>query len=252
MLWRTRAEHETRAALRTWFGTLTLNPAAHMTMVSRARVRLAQQGIDFDDLPIGEQFIERHREISREITKYLKRVRKISGQFRFLMVAEHHKSGLPHYHVLVHERDAHGVKHRVLSSEWKLGFEKWRLLTDLREASYLCKYLAKATVARVRASGAYGQAYQIDPRSLTIAEGVKKRPPPTTPVVRGTDQGESNGIPNCVSENSPGDLSQARLSTVCAPEPGETIYSDQDALAVAEGRADHWPRDASAWDSGAS
>lgn len=156
--WSARARAETRSSVRTWFGTLTMRPDAHMTMLSRARVRLAHQGVDFDKLPFGEQFIERHKESSVELTKYLKRVRKESGaKIRYLMVAEHHKSGLPHYHLLVHEQDKDcGVKHATLSNQWSLGFEKWRLVTDLREATYLCKYLSKATVARVRASGAYG------------------------------------------------------------------------------------------------
>lgn len=158
-MWSSRAKAETQASVRTWFGTLTLNPAAHMTMLSRARVRLAQQGVDLDAEPYGEQFLQRHFECSIEITKYLKRIRKESGaKFRYLLVAEHHKSGLPHYHVLLHERDGIGVKHRTLATQWQIGFEKWRIVSDIREAAYLCKYLSKATVARVRASGAYGQA----------------------------------------------------------------------------------------------
>lgn len=158
-MWSSRAKAETAASSRTWFGTLTLNPGAHAIMLARARVRLAKGGTDFDTLSYGEQFQERYKECSAEVTKYLKRVRKESGvTFRTLIVAEHHKSGLPHFHLLVHERYAGEVKHRTLSSQWQLGFEKWRVVSELREATYLCKYLAKATVARVRASGAYGTA----------------------------------------------------------------------------------------------
>lgn len=241
MLWRSRAERETRAALRTWFGTLTLSPAAHQTMVSKARARLGAQGVDFDALPYGEQFRERHREISREITKYLKRVRKESGELRFLMVAEHHKSGLPHYHLLVHERDALGVKHRTLSTQWKLGFEKWRLLTDLREASYLCKYLAKATVARVRASGAYGEATSLvlTPEGHRSLETVKTTTTPNTPVM-GTDrEGSEDGISSRVPENRAGELSESRLSNVPTSEPAEAELADQDARAFAESEWAH-------------
>lgn len=157
MTWVLRAKAETGAARRTWFGTLTLRPEAHVAVTSKARVNLAKQGVDFDALPFGEQFTERHKYASREVTLYLKRVRKQSGAFlRVLCVAEHHKSGLPHYHLLVHEFDALGVKHSVLSKQWLAGFEKWRLVTSLSEATYLCKYLSKSTVARVRASRDYG------------------------------------------------------------------------------------------------
>lgn len=156
-MWSLRARSETAAAARTWFGTLTLKPEAHHTMLSRARVKIAKQGLDYEALSIGEQFTLRHVECSIEITKYLKRIRKeSSARFRYLLVAEHHKSGLPHYHVLIHETVSGSIKHRTLSSQWPLGFEKWRVVTDLREATYLCKYLSKATVARVRASVAYG------------------------------------------------------------------------------------------------
>lgn len=171
MLWTTRAVSECSMASRTWFGTLTLRPEAHATMVSRARVELSDQGVDFDTLPFGEQFLQRHRQVSIELTKYLKRVRKESrAMFRYLLVAEHHKSGLPHYHALLHEWHGMGcVKHATLSKQWSLGFEKWRLLSDAREARYVCKYLGKATVARVRASGDYGNGFALSAIAKSIA-----------------------------------------------------------------------------------
>lgn len=192
-MWSLRAKAETQAAVRTWFGTLTLRPDAHMTMLSRARSALARQGVNFDSLPYGEQFTERHKQCAIEITKYLKRVRKESGaKFRYLLVCEHHKSGLPHYHALIHEREG-AVKHATLSKQWPLGFEKWRLLTDLREATYLCKYLSKATVARVRASGAYGTASDID------AKGVVKNDHKTSPEDFGNQEERGDGISRSVS-----------------------------------------------------
>jgi hypothetical protein len=117
------------------------------------------QGIDFERLPPAEQFSLRHTEISRELTKYLKRVRKESGaKFRFLLVAEAHKSGLPHYHLLLHEHDQfRPVRKSVLEAQWKAyGFSKWRLIEDERAARYVCKYLSKDAIARVRASIRYG------------------------------------------------------------------------------------------------
>lgn len=143
---------------RTWFGTLTLRPEVQHARLSQARLRLARQGLDYDELPSVERFAERHREISRDLTLYLKRVRKQSGAaMRYLLVAEVHKSGDPHYHALVHEQDPQRpIKHAVLSGQWTLGHEKWRLVSDERECAYVAKYLGKAKTARVRASLAYG------------------------------------------------------------------------------------------------
>lgn len=179
MLWSERARAEVQSSPRTWFGTLTLRPQAHATVVARARVRLSEQGVDFDMLPFGEQFVERHKIVSDEITKYLKRVRKASeAPFRYLCVAEHHKSGLPHYHLLVHETIEGTVKHAVLSGQWALGFEKWRIVSELAEATYLCKYLSKASVARVRASERYGEpSGDIDPSGV-VPKGRETIDPP--------------------------------------------------------------------------
>lgn len=173
-MWQRRAVHEFKTAYRNWFGTLTLRPDFHMQVLSRARERMRLQGIDYETLPPSEQFALRHFEISKEITKYLKRVRKASGApFRFLLVAEAHKSGLPHYHVLLHEQHpGKPVRHRTLSSQWHCGFEKWRLVEDDRTAKYLCKYLAKDNRARVRASVSYGKN-GLGP----IAEGVETPTP---------------------------------------------------------------------------
>lgn len=157
-LWSARAKAETMAAVRTWFGTLTLSMDNHTLMLARARQKEALQGVDFDALPYGEQFLCRHRAISDELTRYLKRLRKHAAKpLRNLVVAEAHKSGLPHYHALIHETHPDGpIRHAALQGEWKLGFSRWNLVTDPAQATYLCKYLSKSTVARVRASVRYG------------------------------------------------------------------------------------------------
>lgn len=158
--WTKRALAEYSAAHRTWFGTLTLSPTAHTNALAKARRRLDAQGIDFDALPLVEQFALRHREICPEITRYLKRVRKESGaRLRYLLVAEAHKSGLPHYHMLILEMTlSDQVRHRTLSDQWLLGFSNWKLANDRRAATYLCKYIAKSASARVRASIGFGNA----------------------------------------------------------------------------------------------
>lgn len=150
---------------RTWFLTLTLRPEEHFRMATQARHRLAGSGVDFDRLSLDRQFEERHREVNREITLYLKRVRKESGRkFRYFLVAERHRSGLPHYHALVHETALDGpIRAATLKSQWRLGFSQCKLVAetgDGRAASYVAKYLSKDALARVRASAGYGQQHQ--------------------------------------------------------------------------------------------
>lgn len=160
--WRMRANTEWQAASRTWFGTLTLKPEQHFRVLSEARAycskSLDPEKRDFDSLPTEEQFALRHRIISREITLYVKRIRETSGaKLRLLCVAEEHKSGLPHYHMLVHEPNpAESISKAQLEAGWKWGFSNWRLVKDPRAAGYVTKYLAKSSKARVRASVDYG------------------------------------------------------------------------------------------------
>lgn len=155
--WRQRATQEYANSVRTWFGTITLSAEAQFKAISRARLRLDQYGIDFDNLSRAEQFAERHREIGPELTKYIKRVRKESGaSIRYILVAEAHKSGAPHYHVLIHERSGPPVRHSCLTRQWHLGFTKFNLVKDKGAAGYVCKYLSKSASARVRASAGYG------------------------------------------------------------------------------------------------
>lgn len=138
-------------------GTLTLAPKRHYHAYASASARLALHGIDIDTLSPGVQFNERHKEISKEITRYVKRVRKGSGPLRFLLVAEKHRSGLPHYHMLIHEKDTVGTREQVLSAQWTWGFSRWRVIAEKKQATYLCKYLGKELGARVRASQLYGK-----------------------------------------------------------------------------------------------
>lgn len=149
--WRIRGATEIRRSARTWFGTFTLRPEAHYHMLARARLP--------KDVHPEDEFIARHREISKEFTKYWKRVRKYSGaSIRYLLVAERHKSGLPHYHALIHEvTEVDRVTHALLTAQWPFGFTRFKLVDTAQHASYVAKYLSKDAVARVRASQRYGK-----------------------------------------------------------------------------------------------
>lgn len=161
-LWHARATSEIRAAPRTWFGSLTLSPENHFRIATAIAVRCSERVTgDFYAMSPEEQFRRRHAEISKELTKYLKRVRMEAGvPLRFLLVTEAHKSGLPHYHLLVHEASPlQPVRHKVLAGQWKLGFSNWKLADHLAPW-YICKYISKSSLARVRASIDYGNPPQ--------------------------------------------------------------------------------------------
>lgn len=186
-LWTARAIAECQMAERTWFGTLTLRPDVAHLALSRARHKEAVQGVDFDKLPEPERFALWNRQIQVEVTKFLKRLRmealRAAGvpahgrlsPVRYLFVVEKHASGVPHYHALIHETHPDiPVRKRMLDGQWKLGFTQFRLIDDAfpedtwasgsnvrpnaRPAHYVCKYLQKDALARVRASTAYGVA----------------------------------------------------------------------------------------------
>lgn len=190
--WRRRSEAElSQTPGRTWFATLTLRHEEHFKATLGASLRLAAQGVDFDDLSEAEQFRERHRQIGPELTKWLKRVRKNSGaSLRYVLVAEPHTGksgkgsganlGLPHYHLLIHEGDESSpLRARHMRDAWTLGFSKVILVdqdAERRHAAYVAKYLSKSASARVRASQGYGHANQL-PLAIVVQKNDVTTPP---------------------------------------------------------------------------
>lgn len=156
-LWTARAIDETKVSQRTWFGTLTLSPDRQTWARYSAHSILRKGGWGSDELSDNRVFQKSCQVIAPEITRFLKRVRK-DTPFRYLLVTEQHKSGLPHMHILVHEF-AGSVTKRVLEDKWRYGFSHWRLIPTGDEVmcGYVAKYLAKSALTRVRASERYGQ-----------------------------------------------------------------------------------------------
>lgn len=158
--WRYRVLAETRSAARTWFGTLTMDPQYQYKMLVEARKYARERSVPWGDLSYDEQFKRVADASLKEVTRYVKRIRKNSGvPLRVFTVTEKHKSGKPHFHMLVHETALYPVTHRILSSAWTVGFEKWRLVPfdSPKDATYLCKYLTKSNETRIRASFQYGR-----------------------------------------------------------------------------------------------
>lgn len=165
--WNHRMTEELRQAVRTWYGTLTLRPVEQYRVLVNARRYTEARGVDWETLSEDERFRVRARFALNEVTKYIKRFRKQAygakgkAPFRWVCVTERHKSGLPHFHMLVHEIEYRPITHKILSQAWGLGFERWRLVQlDERPqdvAWYLCAYLTKDFSTRIRNSEKYGE-----------------------------------------------------------------------------------------------
>lgn len=194
--WRLRAMAETSQAARTWFCTFTFTPAQHARFTDLARRACAINGDDFDALPEAERFALRHGEASKELTLFLKRLRKNTGApITYLLVCEAHKSGLPHYHALVHETSKdQPIRHSKLSDCWKGGHANFKLVADIRAAGYLTKYLSKSALARVRASGAYGEGNEMTERERSRSIVPKAREPLTPPLLSITSNDSDNEV----------------------------------------------------------
>lgn len=165
--WRMKALTEWSQAPRTWLVTLTLSPEAHYEDLLKCRrgkfkVPNDQQGIDFDALPDEQKSRIRIAVAGERVTKFFKSLRKGDkdndpARFRYMLVAETHKSGLPHFHVYFHEM--HGkspIRHKTFKRFWKAGFLDAKLVETKATATYATKYLVKSLGARVRASLDYG------------------------------------------------------------------------------------------------
>lgn len=186
-LWTGKAISEWGMAARTWFVTLTFTPENHFLADNSASVRLRKAGADFDLLMQREKFEERTKELGKEITLFLKRLRKGTPQrrfpqFRYLIVAEAHKgrdtgttvAGRPHFHMLIHElvpgslidpsetrRSRKDGRYYVwddafIRRQWRMGHSKIVLAENRNAAAYVCKYISKAALVRMRASFRYG------------------------------------------------------------------------------------------------
>jgi len=149
-------------ANRTWFATFTGTPDEHFRWLLEAR-KLCSNDHPFEARNTLEQFALRCRAANPDLTRYLKRIRKQSAaRIRYLLVAERHVSGLPHWHMLIHEPDpAKPIRKAVLKGQWPHGHSTFKLVENAGAGWYLCKYLSKDMATRVRGSLHYGMQIQM-------------------------------------------------------------------------------------------
>lgn len=153
-MWRLRAMAEYRASERTWFGTLTYRPEVQYQAKLHAAHRLGtywQNASEADFFRLHDSALHEH------VKRYFKRLRKNSGKnIRYLLVTEAHKSGDPHHHLLVHSTA--NLTWRNVTDPWvehDIGHCKF-VLADDKSAIYVCKYLTKSILSRIRSSNDYG------------------------------------------------------------------------------------------------
>lgn len=152
-VWSARASHRIGLHPRTWMVTLTAAPAEHFILLCRAEAAYRRKYGNSPTWDPNEVFAARWNEFGKEVTKWLKRLRSGGAEFVYLQVVEAHKSGLPHVHLLIHEKSP--VRYRDLTEQWKLGFSHAKLVEGPSAARYVTKYLVKSVLARVRASQDY-------------------------------------------------------------------------------------------------
>lgn len=147
--WVMAAAREQVRAHKTWFITLTFRPADRLQVHSDAS---ALRQIS----PTATQAQRLARAAGYAVTRYLKRLRKAGFAFRYLIVAEPHRDGFPHFHgVIFDQRQSEGFG-EALATQWDAGFTKVAAVKDARALRYVCKYLSKENYSRVRASKKFG------------------------------------------------------------------------------------------------
>lgn len=184
--WRYRMVSEYKAAPRSWLCSFTYRPDVHQYVLNWLRAEHDAAGDQFDALPIEKQFQLRAGRLAKYATLYFKRLRKEGNQFRYVLVAEAHASGLPHHHALIHEV-ADPVRHASLARAWEWGFMNAKLIHEPAQAAYVAKYLSKSMGAKLRASIDYGSPPTVsnDKRQSFSLPLCKNESPPTTNNVDG-------------------------------------------------------------------
>lgn len=187
--WRTRALEEMSRHKSTLMVTLTMRPEEHARVKARVTANLLRQGRKMSDLSANEQAAELALGFGALITDWIKRVRKGTEgrkpKFRYLLVHEMHEGGgandgAPHAHLLLHTNDLNALiqgspgstngewyrtkrgedraaDHAWLRQQWSFGWLRAAICTTHEgSAHYVCKYITKAAVNRVRGSLRYG------------------------------------------------------------------------------------------------
>lgn len=176
-LWTARAYGETTRSTRTWFGTLTFRPELHDEALRACYAKLWDDGLEYGQLTEAQQLAVNAEVLYGPVQRFLKRLRKGDedfgpAKFRYLIVPEPHKSGLVHFHALLHEWDIDApLRKAQLEAQWRAGVSHWRLVDtgEKRAVYYVCKYLSKEAEYKPRSSKRYGDPTWVAPAAPRAA-----------------------------------------------------------------------------------
>lgn len=216
--WAHRAVTQYERSARTWLGTITLSGFEHARLDAAVAAKAQETGAFWQtEWSPRDYFRERCEVFGQWLSLWLKRIREadqrrrngwhdgcmpdavgrmLKGRtrrnFSYMLVAEMHKNGRPHWHVLLHEDYAFALirpdeyyvtqkgvirvdEKAMIRKSWQFGFTQFELCRDSRSAGYLCKYLAKDMLWRVRASEGYGEPSEIAASVASIGATLKER-----------------------------------------------------------------------------
>jgi hypothetical protein len=224
-LWtrRCKAEwtHSSLAGGKSYFATLTFAPDIHYRVTC-----LLEGRPEWKDATKEQRFCMRDQVAYPFVQKFLKRLRRGLKRLgfpgvkpRYIAVAEAHKTGLPHYHLVIHVDDVpKGFGKRAIEAAWEKssrevkvpglpdlpnrigrpGWIKVKLARSEQVAGYMAKYMGKDQSSRVKASTGYGRRNRIYPMAHVLGHGVV----PANPLLQGVDVlpgGGRGGFRECVS-----------------------------------------------------
>jgi len=193
--WMVRAAREQMRSQRSWLVTLTFGPK------SRSEILAAASGM-------AESKNQQARLVEAAgwyVTTYLKRLRADGFRFRYVMIAEPHRDGFPHFHGIIHDQLGNTSMLRILKKDKRTGerrpcvvcpdlekqfsngFVDTELVRDLGAIRYVTKYIAKGRFGRIRASASYGAEELGDSDSGNVAI-----PNTTLPIGSESGNGDAN------------------------------------------------------------
>lgn len=201
-LWAARVAGEYRRSKRTWMVTFTLSPAEHALLDIEAN-KFRRDGVEWIDCQCRAYDARISLWLKRCRSEAFRQGRPVVGNTKTLRVAEVHDSdktsdllrGRPHFHMLLHEReigslirdeecewvqerDKHGVlqwlyrakDEALVRAQWTFGHTKFTLCFEEKQAYYLCKYLHKKPIYRIKAGIGYYRRDLDDGSDLISAE----------------------------------------------------------------------------------
>lgn len=188
--WSDRAAMEAAKGGRVWWCTFTLKPefAYHAELQAIAQAKREKQ--DFWKLDARKQFALRTKYCRTHLTKVFMRMRKglKSGyfnsnildletgkaqaevipplKFRTLVVAEPHKTGIPHFHALIFEGQQEIKALWMRHYAQDMGRNSFELCkSPIKASRYVTGYLSKSPISIISASLGFGNVSKVSRRN---------------------------------------------------------------------------------------